>query len=58
MTAPAAIKQADLRRMASIARSEGVRIEMEIGGKIIRVMPDIPTIHSEETARPRKDLNF
>lgn len=58
MTAPAAIKQADLRRMASIARSEGVRIEMEIGGKIIRVMPDIPVIHSEETARPRKDLNF
>lgn len=46
MTAPALIKQADLRRMAEIAKSQGVRVEMEIDGKIFRVSPDIHDNHS------------
>lgn len=29
MTAPAAIKQADLKRIAAIAKSEGVVVEIE-----------------------------
>lgn len=48
MTAPALVKQADLKRMAEIAKQQGVRIEIEIDGKIIRVAPDIPTIHSSD----------
>lgn len=40
MTARAAIKQSDLRRMAAIAKAQGVRVEIEIDGKIIRVAPD------------------
>ncbi len=52
MTAPAAIKQSDLRRMASIVKSEGVRIEVEIDGKIIRVSPDIPDIHNPKSVDP------
>jgi hypothetical protein len=45
MTASALVKQSDLKRMASIAKSEGVRVEIEVNGKIIRVTPDIPDIH-------------
>lgn len=40
MTAPALIKSSDLKRMADVVKAKGVRVEMEIGGKIIRVMPD------------------
>lgn len=46
MTTPALVKSADLKRMAAIAKRDGVRVEIEIDGKIIRVAPDIPTIHS------------
>ncbi|NTI80372.1 hypothetical protein [Rhizobium rhizogenes] len=49
MTASALVKQSDLKRMAQIAKSEGVRVEIEVNGKIIRVSPDIPVIH-----KPRK----
>lgn len=40
MTAPALVRSSDLKRMADIAKAKGVRVEMEIDGKIIRVMPD------------------
>lgn len=52
MTAPALVKSADLKRMAEIAKQQGVRVEIEIDGKIIRVAPDIPTIHSSEGLEP------
>jgi hypothetical protein len=42
MTAAATIRQGDLRRMAAIAKKEGVRIEMEIDGRVFRVSPDHP----------------
>lgn len=45
MTASALVKQSDLKRMANIAKSEGVRVEIEVNGKIIRVTPDIPDIN-------------
>jgi hypothetical protein len=48
MTAPALVKSADLKRMADIALEKGVRVEIEVDGKIIRVAPDIPTIHSSD----------
>lgn len=41
MTKRAAITQADLRRMAVIAKEEGVTIEAEIGGAIYRVSPAV-----------------
>lgn len=46
MTTPALVKSADLKRMAAIAKRDGVRVEIEVDGKIIRVAPDIPAIHS------------
>jgi hypothetical protein len=41
MTTPALVKSSDLKRMADIAKAKGVRVEIEIAGKIVRVMPDI-----------------
>ncbi|WP_430438950.1 hypothetical protein [Shinella sp.] len=48
MTAPALIKQAELRRMATIAKREGVRVEVEVNGRIFRISPDIPDDHKPE----------
>ncbi|MCI1001767.1 hypothetical protein HWD97_16915 [Ochrobactrum sp. C6C9] len=51
MTKRAAIMQADLRRMAVIAKEEGVTIEAEIGGAIYRVSPAVD-VHN---LIPRRD---
>ena len=32
--------------MAKVAKRDGVRVEVEVDGKIIRVPPDIPDNHS------------
>ncbi|MFJ6322321.1 MULTISPECIES: hypothetical protein [unclassified Rhizobium] len=48
MTASAIIKESDLHRMAKIAKRDGVRVEIEVNGKIIRVSPDIPVIHKSD----------
>lgn len=42
MTARAAIKQSDLKRMAAIAKSEGVIVEIEHNGIKIKVSVDKP----------------
>lgn len=52
MTAPALIKSSDLKRMADVAKEKGVRVEMEIGGRIIRVMPESTEVHSPERVDP------
>jgi hypothetical protein len=46
MTRAALVKSADLKRMCEVAKLTGMRIEIEIGGAIVRVSPDIPDIHS------------
>jgi hypothetical protein len=43
MTRKAMINQADLMRMATVAKKTGMRVEVEIEGVIIRVAPDIST---------------
>lgn len=45
MTAKAAIKQSDLKRIAAIAKSEGVVVEIENNGVKIRVS-------AEKTGQP------
>ncbi len=40
MTARASIKQADLRRMAAVAKQEGVSVEVDIEGRTYRVRPE------------------
>lgn len=58
MTTPALIKQADLKRMAEIAKTQGVRVEIEIDGKLIRVAPDIPVNHSIDDIVPIRELRL
>lgn len=50
MTAPALVKQSELKRMAAIAKSEGVPVELEVEGRIYRVLPDIPNNHKPEAS--------
>jgi hypothetical protein len=50
MTAPGSIRQADINRIAKIAREQGVVVEIERDGFKIRVRPD----HPEEQPVARK----
>lgn len=45
MTRPVGVSQADLKRASAIAKAERVMVEIEAGGKIFRVSPDIPEIN-------------
>lgn len=47
MTARAAIKAADLKRMADIAKSKGVTVWIEVNGQRVGVSPDI-----QDTSKP------
>ena len=58
MTAPALIKEAELHRMAKIAKRDGVRVEVEVGGKIFRVAPDIPDTHKQESVAKYEDFDL
>lgn len=58
MTSPALVKQSDLRRMANIAKQTGMRVEIEVNGKIIRVAPDIPAIHSDKPVAKYEDFDL
>lgn len=58
MTAPALIKQAELRRMATIAKREGVRVEVEVNGRIFRISPDIPDTNKPEPVALPDDYAF
>lgn len=58
MTARATIKQSDLRRMALVANDQNVSIEIEINGHRVKVMPNIPDIHSKETMDKRKGIRL
>lgn len=58
MTAPALIKQAELDRMAVIAKKRGVPIELEVDGRIFRVLPDIPDNHKPKPVVNYEDIAF
>ncbi|WP_421360308.1 hypothetical protein [Agrobacterium rosae] len=48
MTKKAMVTQADLKRMATIAKSEGVVVSVEIDGRKFSVSPYVPPEPSEE----------
>ncbi|KQZ96884.1 hypothetical protein ASD74_06415 [Rhizobium sp. Root564] len=48
MTKKAAILQADLKRMAAIAKSEGVVVSVEVDGRRFSVSPYVPPEPVEE----------
>jgi hypothetical protein len=53
MTATAAIKKSDLIRVASVAKAEGICIEVEMSGAILRFFPDIPAEISKKPLAPK-----
>ncbi|MGZ9718748.1 hypothetical protein [Rhizobium miluonense] len=48
MTKRAFISQADLQRMAKVAKLEGVTVWVEIDGKKVGVSPYVPADHRED----------
>lgn len=44
--------------MANIAKSEGVRVSVEVNGKIFTVSPDIPDNHKREPVALPDDYAF
>lgn len=58
MSAVALIKEADLKRMAKVARESGVRVEVLVDGKLIRVAPDIPDNHKPSEDTIPDDFSF
>jgi hypothetical protein len=58
MTAPAAIKQSDMKRLATIANEHAMTIEVEADGKVYRFIPGIhaPRLQEEETVDRGKDI--
>lgn len=49
MTTPARIKQADLKRLAAVAKSEGVKIKVQVDGLVLEI---IPYTDGEKIVRP------
>jgi len=58
MTRAALVKESDLHRMAKIAKRDGVRVEVEVNGKIVRVSPDIPDIHRPASVARYEDFDL
>lgn len=58
MTTPALVKSADLKRMAAAVKRDGVRIEIEVNGKIVRVTPDIPDNHRLKPVARYEDFDL
>lgn len=48
MTAPALVKSADLKRMATVAKRENVTVWVEIDGRRFGVSPDIQDINRQK----------
>ncbi len=49
MTASALVKQADLKRMATIAKSQGVTVWIEVNGQRVGVSPDTTDIRKKKS---------
>jgi hypothetical protein len=58
MTRAALLKESDLHRMAKIAKRDGVRVEVEVNGKIIRISPDIPDDQQEKEIAKTWDFDL
>lgn len=58
MTATALIRRSDLKRMADIAKAEGVRVSIEIGDTVITVSPDIHKAYEEDRVAKGKGIRL
>jgi hypothetical protein len=58
MTASALLRRSDLKRMAEIAKAEGVRVSIEIDGRIISISPDIHKPVEEDVVAKGKRIRL
>lgn len=58
MSGTALIRRSDLKRLADVAKAEGVRVSIEIGGTIITVSPDIHNEPSEDRVAKGKGIRL
>lgn len=58
MTAPALVKQSDLKRMAVLAKRENVTVWIEVDGKKVGVSPVIPESHRDDDLEHRVELRL
>jgi hypothetical protein len=58
MTKPAFINYADMKRMATLAKREGVVVEVEIDGKIVRIKPYGGDREAEKPFARYEDFDF
>lgn len=58
MTASALIRRSDLKRMAEVAKADGVRVTIEIAGTIITVSPDIHKATEEDRVAKGKGIRL
>ncbi len=49
MSAPASIRQSDIKKAVALVKASGVVIEIEKDGMKIRILPDSPDIQSKKT---------
>jgi hypothetical protein len=58
MTKPALIKLADARRLAKVAKLEGVAVSIKMDGREITIFPDIHWARDTETVDESKDIKL
>jgi|GEM_PF-6008382 len=58
MTAPALVKQSDLKRMAAIANEQNVTVEIVEGSRVIRVSPAAPVVVEKVPLAPKGGVRF
>ncbi len=58
MSAPAAIRQSEIKRAIALAKENGCVIELEKNGMKIRVFPDNPDIHRPAPSSKGKGIRL
>ena len=58
MTARTLIKTADAKRLAQIAKSEGIAVVVEVDGKKVSFIPETPAIHSQQAVDEKEVIEL
>jgi hypothetical protein len=58
MTQTSLVRRSDLKRLASIAKSEGVSVSIDVGGTIITVSPNIHNDPQEDRVAKGKGIRL
>jgi hypothetical protein len=58
MTQTSLVRRSDLKRLAAIAKSEGVSVSIDVGGTIITVSPNIHNDPQEDRVAKGKGIRL